>query len=87
MPRVVIDRMAAHLATLGSTNIGGEYPASRAVLDTVTGARAAAATLLGAPSTGEVAFGQNCTNLMFHLARAVEHSGAVARGDNIVLSR
>ena len=57
------------------------------VLDTVTRAREAGAALLGAASPGEVAFGLNCSNLMFHLARALEDGGSLQPGDNILLSR
>jgi len=87
VPTCVTDRMAAHLNTVGGTNIGGEYGMSTRVLDTITGARQAARRLLGVPTTGQVAFGQNCTNLMFHLARAVENSHILEKGDNILLSR
>ena len=40
---------------------------------TVTNARLAGKDLLGTKSTGEIAFGQNCTNIMFHLARSIEN--------------
>merc|ERR1712240_532095 len=90
VPRCVTERMAAHLDTVGATNIGGQYGMSSRVLDTVTGARHAARRLLGVATSGhcaQVAFGQNCPNLMFQLARAVENSHILEKGDNILLSR
>ena len=51
-------------------------------------ARQAAKDLLGAGSTGEIAFGLNCTNLMFQVARSIENGDTgIKSGDNIVLSR
>merc|ERR1719357_618068 len=79
--------MASHLRRLGATNIGGDYPSSSKVLETVSKAREAGSRLLGAASSGEIAFGQNCTNLMFHLASALQNSPRMQPGDNIVLSR
>jgi cysteine desulfurase family protein (TIGR01976 family) len=86
VPGTVIARMGQHLATLGATNVGGDYPTSQSVLDTVSRARAAGARLLGAASPGEVAFGPNCSGLLFHLARAVERGPGLQPGDNLVLS-
>lgn len=87
VPDLVIDKMASHLRRLGATNIGGDYPSSSKVLETVSKAREAGSRLLGAASSGEIAFGQNCTNLMFHLASALQNSPMMQPGDNIVLSR
>ena len=74
VPIQVMDRMVSHLRNVGSTNVGGEYPTGEQALNTVTAARLAGKDLLGTTSTGEIAFGQNCTNLMFHLARSLENS-------------
>ena len=102
VPNEVIESMAAHLRNVGSTNVGGEYKTGEEALKTVTNARLAGKDLLGTKSTGEIAFGQNCTNIMFHLARSIENcvndkkyaadkekaEGIdIKAGDNIILSR
>jgi len=87
VPNVVVEKMANHLQRLGATNVGGEYPSSSKVLETVSKAREAGSRLLGASSSGEIAFGQNCTNLMFHLASALQNTPSLQPGDNIILSR
>jgi len=86
VPEVVISKMRQHMMEVGSSNVGGDYNTSQHVLNAVTKARAAARDLLGAQSTGEIAFGLNCSNLMFHLARSMEDS-LVKPGDNILLSK
>ena len=86
VPDIVIKSMTEHLASFGATNVGGSYPGGQAVLDLVGRARASAATLLGARSSGEIAFGQNCSNLLFHLAAALKNSSVCGPGDNILLS-
>ena len=73
VPSEVIERMATHLRDVGSTNVGGEYNTGSMALRTVTNARCAGKDLLGTEATGEIAFGLNCTNLMFHLARSIEN--------------
>ena len=65
--------MVTHLQIVGSTNVGGEYNTGLLALQTVTDARAAGKALLGAKTNGEIAFGLNCTNLMFHVARSIEN--------------
>ena len=67
VPNAVIDRMADHLKALGSTNITYDHPLGKSAVQVVTKAREAAKDLLGAGSTGEIAFGLNCTNLMFQV--------------------
>jgi len=85
VPEVVISRMKDHLTDVGCSNVGGDYSTSQTVLSVVTKARAAGKDLLGANTTGEIAFGLNCSNLMFHLARSMENM--FSPGDNIILSR
>ena len=89
VPHVVIDRMTDHLKTLGSTNITYDHALGKSAVQVVTRARQAAKDLLGTGSTGEIAFGLNCTNLMFQVARSIENAGNnwIKSGDNIVLSR
>ena len=65
VPQVVIDRMANHLKALGSTNITYDHQLGTSAVQVVAKARQAGKELLGAGSTGEIAFGLNCTNLMF----------------------
>ena len=86
VPEVVISRMSEHLMDIGCSNVGGDYATSQKVLNVVTRARSAGRDLLGANSTGEIAFGLNCSNLMFHLARSME-SNLFNPGDNILLSK
>ena len=74
MPLEVMDSMVNHLRNVGSTNIGGEYHTGILALQTVTEARSAGKDLLGTEMNGEIAFGLNCTNLMFHLARSIENT-------------
>jgi len=86
IPEVVIKSMTDHLRMVGCSNVGGDYSTSLDALSVVTKARAAAKDLLGALDKGEIAFGLNCSNLMFHLARAME-TDLFQSGDNIVLSK
>ncbi|CAD7954693.1 unnamed protein product [Amoebophrya sp. A25] len=96
-PKIVADAMRNYMLENGSTNLGGAYRTSEAALAQVTRARAAAAAFLGCADGSKVAFGANCTNLMFHLAhtldeRLVAEAANLADGEalprkNIVLSR
>jgi len=86
VPEVVIKRMTEHLRENGCSNIGGDYSTSQRVLNVISKARAAGRDLLGAKTTGEITFGLNCSNLMFHLARSMENN-LFSPGDNIILSR
>ena len=74
VPSSVIDKMAEHLRTLGSTNVTSDHLLGCSVTNVVKNARNAAKDLLGANSSGEIVFGLNSTNLMFHLARSIENS-------------
>jgi len=86
IPSSVAEKIRQYLLGVGNTNVGGNYPMSAAALDAVTAARNAGKDLLGASSSGEIAFGLNCSNLMFHLSRSMEKSDWLQPGDNIVLS-
>ena len=85
-PSSVTRRMTDHLTQYGGSNLGGGYETSRAVTDLVRRARLAGRDLFGPGEETEIMFGYNCSNLMFHLARAVENSGLLGPGDNIVIS-
>ena len=74
VPLEVMDSMVTHLHNVGSTNVGGDYHTGTLALQTVTEARSAGKDLLGTEMNGEIAFGLNCTNLMFHLARSIENT-------------
>ena len=66
-----------------AANLGGAYPSSVRVLDTVANARAAAADLFGC-EPAEVVFGNNATSLVLRASRALARTWDA--GDNIVLS-
>ena len=66
-----------------AANLGGAYPSSVKVLDTVANARAAAADLFGC-APAEVVFGNNATSLVLRASRALARTWDA--GDNIVLS-
>merc|ERR1712136_181941 len=94
----VITAMKDYLGNIGSTNVGGNYHTSTGAVDFAPQARSTGKDLLGTTSNGEIAFGKNCTDLMFNLVRSIENfvrldelaNGTDTRirpGDNIVLSR
>ena len=86
-PSSVVQRMTEHLTQYGGSNLGGDYETSRAVTDLVRRARLAGRDLFGPEGEKtEIMFGYNCSNLMFHLARAMENSAVLGTGDNIVIS-
>ena len=82
VPNVVIDAMTDYLAH-HNANTHWRYPTSLETDETIAGARAALADLLGG-SPDEVAFGQNMTTLTFHLARALGRGWRA--GDTIVIT-
>ena len=86
LPRRVISRMAAHMERYGATNLGGGYATSEAVTRLVGEARAAGRDLLGPGPGVEIMFGQNCSNLMFHLAAALANTRVLGPGHNLVVS-
>lgn len=86
VPQVVGDAMLRHLFYCNA-NVGGEYPTSEAALRQVSEARRTAAHLLGCKSKSQIAFGQNCTNLLFHLSRALEISCFLEPENNVVVSQ
>ena len=85
-PAIVIQRMADHMTEFGGSNLGGEYQSSQGVTDLVRRARLAGRDLFGPGEETEIMFGYNCSNLMFHLARAMENTPVLGSHDNIVIS-
>jgi cysteine desulfurase family protein (TIGR01976 family) len=82
VPAAVIDAVSEALR-LSMANLHGEFPASRRSDETVAGARAAIADLLGGDPAG-VVLGPNMTTLTFHLADAL--SADWVPGDEVVVS-
>ena len=70
--------------THGVANVGGTYPTSELVGETVGNAREAMADLFNC-LPHEVVFGPSMTALAFHLSRALRDSGRLQQGDNVVL--
>jgi len=81
-PEEVIAAMAEHLRG-GTSNMGGVYPTSLAVVELVAQARESAAELTGS-EPDEIAFGPNMTTLNFLLAHAVART--LQPGDEIVVT-
>ena len=71
VPALVTDAMVDHL-THRNANVGGAFATSEETLAMVTQARRSAAAffLRNEAATGQIIFGQNCTNLLFHLSRS-----------------
>eukprot|EP00929_Paragymnodinium_shiwhaense_P084549 TRINITY_DN45205_c0_g1_i1.p1 TRINITY_DN45205_c0_g1~~TRINITY_DN45205_c0_g1_i1.p1 ORF type:complete len:408 (-),score=72.65 TRINITY_DN45205_c0_g1_i1:847-1998(-) len=65
-------------------NIGGNYQSSRNCGKAVLDARNAAADFVNC-APHEIVFGPSMTALTFHVARALQNSGHLEKGDNIVL--
>ena len=83
VPEEVVETMS-HRLRAGTSNIGGEFGASREADAVVAEARRAVADLLaGRPE--EVAFGQNMTSLTFAVSRALARTWAP--GDEVVVTR
>ncbi len=82
VPTAVIDAVTAALR-LSMANVHGEFAASRRSDETVFGARAAIADLLGGDPAG-VVLGPNMTTLTFHLADAL--SADWKPGDEVVVT-
>ena len=83
VPDSVIRAMADRLS-LGTSNLGTAFAASREAVAVTTAARAAVADLLGA-SPNEIAFGQNMTSLTFAMSRALAQDWGP--GDEVVVTR
>jgi cysteine desulfurase family protein (TIGR01976 family) len=81
-PTAVIDAVSDSLR-LSMANLHGEFAASRRSDQTVSGARAAIADLLGGDPAG-VVLGPNMTTLTFHLADAL--SAGWKPGDEVVVT-
>lgn len=84
VPRRVADAMRDCLLS-SNANVGGVFETSRRADAVVSGARAAMADFLNAPSVDEIVFGQNMTSLTLHLSRSIGR--ALEAGDEIVLTR
>src|SRR3954468_16932582 len=69
VPRQVAQAMADYL-TLHNANTHGEFPTSNETDAILSGARTAAADLLGGDA-GEIVFGANMTTLTFHFSRSL----------------
>ena len=82
VPEAVIDAVTRALR-LSMANLHGEFSASRRSDETVSGARAAVADLLGGDPAG-VILGPNMTTLTFHLAAAL--SADWKPGDEVVVT-
>ena len=85
-PGLVVQRMVDHMTEFGGSNLGGGYETSKGVTDLVRRAREAGRDLFGPGDETEIMFGYNCSNLMFHLARAMENTGDITSMNNIIIS-
>ncbi|MBT8101051.1 MAG: cysteine desulfurase-like protein [Gammaproteobacteria bacterium] len=84
VPRIVAERMSDCLLHRNA-NIGGYFRTSELAAEVVDNARSAVADFLNAPSTDEITFGQNMTNLTLHLSRSIgRHFKA---GDEIIVTK
>ncbi|HYP43708.1 MAG TPA: cysteine desulfurase-like protein [Propionibacteriaceae bacterium] len=84
-PQSVADAIAGALQQPLS-NRGGLTPAQRNAEETVRGARAAMADLLGADPRG-VVFGRSATSLTFEMSRTLARAGGWGPGDEVVVTR
>jgi cysteine desulfurase family protein (TIGR01976 family) len=82
VPQSVIDAVAGYLRE-SNANLGGAFPTSRASVEVMDSARAAAADFTGGEPEG-IAFGANMTTLNFQLAHAVART--LDPGDEIVVT-
>jgi cysteine desulfurase family protein (TIGR01976 family) len=80
-----IEAMAAWMRSGDGANHGGAFQAAERTEALVTGARASAAALLGAPSADGIVFGPSMTALTMNVAAAVGRS--LRPGDEIVCTR
>jgi cysteine desulfurase family protein (TIGR01976 family) len=83
VPDSVIEAISGYLRT-ANANLGGPFSTSRASVELVDNAHAAAARFLGATGD-EVFFGQNMTTLNFALSRTASREWVA--GDEIVVTR
>jgi cysteine desulfurase family protein (TIGR01976 family) len=84
VPEPVIAAMADYYRT-SNANTHGEFPTSRETDRLLDAARETVAAFLGAPSGGEISFGQNMTTLCFSLSHALARE--MAPGDEIVVTQ
>ncbi|HYI13146.1 MAG TPA: cysteine desulfurase-like protein [Thermoanaerobaculia bacterium] len=82
VPRVVAEAMTDYLYH-HNANTHWAYPTSEETDAIITGAREAAADLLGAEA-GEIVFGANMTTLTFHLARTLGRTWS--EGDEVIVT-
>jgi cysteine desulfurase family protein (TIGR01976 family) len=82
VPRQVAQAVAEYL-TLHNANTHGEFPTSHETDRILSGAREAAADLLGGDA-GEIVFGANMTTLTFHFSRSLGR--AWKAGDEVVVT-
>ena len=84
VPDLVVQRMSDCLID-ANANLGGHFRTADLAGVVVSGARAALADFLNAPSADEITFGQNMTSLTLHLSRSIGRY--FNSGDEIILSR
>ncbi|HHT68548.1 MAG TPA: cysteine desulfurase-like protein [Firmicutes bacterium] len=82
-PQRVIDAMVGYIHQ-GNANIHGHYLTSQLTDQMLLDARAAMATLLGASSPDEIAFGANMTTMNFALSRALARD--LQPGDEVIIT-
>ncbi len=83
VPQPVIDAVSGYLA-LCNANTGGAFLTSVETEEVIETARSRVASLLGAASGREIAFGQNMTTLTFALSRALREEWGPA--DELVVT-
>ncbi|MDQ3661615.1 MAG: cysteine desulfurase-like protein [Actinomycetota bacterium] len=83
VPAEVIDAMASYLER-NNANAGGAFATSAATDQVISGARRAAADLLGC-SPDEVVFGPNMTTLSLSLSRSIART--LGPGDEVIVTR
>jgi cysteine desulfurase family protein (TIGR01976 family) len=84
VPEPVIAAMADYYRT-SNANSHGEFPTSRETDRLMDATRETVAAFLGAPSGGEISFGQNMTTLCFSLSHALARE--MSPGDEIVITQ
>jgi cysteine desulfurase family protein (TIGR01976 family) len=83
VPREVIEAMGDYLAN-HNANSGGVFATSLETERILEASRAAAADLVGSPSTREVVFGPNMTSLTFSLSRSLSRTWR--EGDEVIVT-
>ncbi len=83
VPRTVIDAVSSYFAT-ANANTQGSFLTSKRTDETIAGARAAMADLLGASDPHCIVFGPNMTTLTFAFSRSIARD--LGPGDEIVVT-